>query len=249
MPAEPGPRPRALLAWSGGKDAAWALHTLRRRGGVEVVGLLATVTGDEARSSMQWVRVDVLRAQAAAAGLPLLESRIPPGCDNARYEAALADALATARARWPGIDGIAFGDLLLADIRAWREALCERLGWSALFPLFDADTAGLARDMLAGGLRAALCCVDTEQLDAAFAGRGFDAALLDALPAAVDPCGERGEFHTCVSDGPMFAAPLALERGGTVLRDGRFACTDFRLADRGAARRGSSRGPRPRTPA
>lgn len=232
MPPESrgGARPRALLAWSGGKDAAWALHVLRERGEVEVVGLLTTITEGHERASMQGIRVDVLRAQAAATGLALLESRIPQDCDNARYEAAFAAALDEARARWPGIDRIAFGDLLLADIRAWREALCARLGWTALFPLFGADTAAVVRGMRVGGLRAALCCVDTRQLDAAFAGRDFDAGLLASLPEGVDPCGENGEFHTCVADGPMFAAPLMLERGDTLLRDGRFAYTDFRLA-------------------
>ncbi|MGY1458631.1 Dph6-related ATP pyrophosphatase [Luteimonas sp. A534] len=230
MPAEPAPRLHALLAWSGGKDAAWALHALRDGGELEVVGLLTTITEGFERASMQGVRVDVLRAQAAAAGLPLIESRIPQDCDNARYEAAFADALADARARWPGIAHIAFGDLLLADVRAWREALCERLGWGAVFPLFGRETETLAREMIAGGLRATLCCVDTQQLDAAFAGRDFDAALLDALSDGVDSCGERGEFHTCVSDGPMFSAPLALQPGETVLRDARFAYTDVWLA-------------------
>jgi uncharacterized protein (TIGR00290 family) len=223
------PRPQALLAWSGGKDAAWALHVLRQRGEVDVVGLLSTISAGDERASMQGIRVDVLRAQAAAAGLPLLEMRIAHGCDNACYEAAFAATLAKAQARWPGITRIAFGDLLLADIHAWREALCTRLGWTALFPLFGADTAALARDMLAGGLRAELCCVDTTQLDAVFSGRDFDADLLAALLAAVDPCGENGEFHTCVSDGPMFTAPLTLARGETDLRDGRFAVTDFKI--------------------
>src|SRR5690606_33867791 len=129
---------------------------------------------------------------------------------NAGYEAAFAAALEEARARWPGIAAIAFGDLLLADIRTWREALCARLGWRALFPLFGRETAAVARDMLAGGLEAALCCVDTQQLDGRFAGRAFDARFLANLPAAVDPCGEHGEFHTCVSAGPMFGMPLVL---------------------------------------
>lgn len=129
-----------------------------------------------------------------------------------------------------GIQHVAFGDLFLEDIRDYRKALCARLGWTAHVPLFGSDTARLARGMIEGGLRAHLCCVDTTQLDAGFAGRAFDAALLDALPAGVDPCGERGEFHTCVSAGPMFAAPLTFERGDTVLRDGRFAYTEFTLA-------------------
>ncbi|MBJ7575241.1 ATP-binding protein [Luteimonas sp. MC1828] len=223
------PRPPALLAWSGGKDAAWALHALRQRGEIDVVGLLATISAGTERASMQYIRVDVLHAQAAAAGLPLLEMRIPESCDNACYEAAFAATLAEAQARWPGITRIAFGDLLLADIRAWREALCARLGWTALFPLFGAATAALARDMIAGGLRAQLCCVDTTQLDIAFAGHDFDLALFAALPATVDPCGENGEFHTCVSDGPMFDAPLSLVASETDLHGGRFALTDFAL--------------------
>ena len=220
-------KPAAILSWSGGKDAAWALHALRQRGEVEVVGLLTTITEGYERIAMQGIRVDVLHAQAGAAGLPVIESRIPQRVDNARYEAGFADALARARQRWPGLRHVAFGDLFLADIRAWREALCARLGWTPLFPLFGSDTARLARAMLDGGLRASLCCVDTQQLDAAFAGRAFDPALLAALPAGVDPCGENGEFHTCVAAGPMFAHAIALQRGETVLRDGRFAYTDF----------------------
>jgi diphthamide synthase (EF-2-diphthine--ammonia ligase) len=125
---------------------------------------------------------------------------------------------------------MAFGDLFLADIRAYREAMCARLGWTPLFPLFGSDTALLARDMIAGGQRAMVCCVDTQQLDAAFSGRAFDASLLAELPAGVDPCGENGEFHTCVSAGPMFAQPLALAQGETVLRDGRFSYTDFLIS-------------------
>jgi uncharacterized protein (TIGR00290 family) len=223
-------KPAAILSWSGGKDAAWALHALRQRGEVEVVGLLTTITEGYERIAMQGIRVEVLHAQAAAAGLPVIEARIPQRADNARYEAGFADALARARQRWPGLRHVAFGDLYLADIRAWREALCARLGWTPLFPLFGSDTARLARAMLDGGLRASLCCVDTQQLDAAFAGRAFDPALLAALPAGVDPCGENGEFHTCVAAGPMFAHAIALQRGETVLRDGRFAYTDFLAA-------------------
>ena len=220
----------ALLAWSGGKDAAWALHVLRQRGQVEVVALLSTVTCEYARASMQGVRVEVLRAQARAAGLPLLQASLPAQCDNARYEAAMAAALDQAQARWPGLRTAAFGDLALADIRAWREQRLAAADWELLTPLFGSDTAALAREMQAAGLRAELCCVDTQQLDARWAGHRFDPALLEALPSGVDPCGENGEFHTCVWDGPMFAAPLDLERGATVLRDGRFAYTDFILA-------------------
>jgi len=220
-------KPAVILSWSGGKDAAWALHALRRRGEVEVVGLLTTITEGYERIAMQGIRVEVLHAQAAAAGLPVIETRIPQRADNASYEAGFADALARARQRWPGLRHVAFGDLFLADIRAWREALCARLGWTPLFPLFGSDTARLARAMLDGGLRASLCCVDTQQLEAAFAGRAFDTQLLADLPAGADPCGENGEFHTCVAAGPMFAYAIALQRGETVLRDGRFAYTDF----------------------
>lgn len=221
-----------LLSWSGGKDAAWALHELRGDPSLEMVGLLTTVTDGHERVSMQGIRVDVARAQAAAVGLPLLEARIPQAADNATYVASFCAALAQARQRWPGLDTIAFGDLFLADIRAWRESLCASLGWQPLFPVFDAtgETAALARRMQAAGLRAHVCCVDTTQLDARFAGRAFDQSLLDDLPPGVDPCGERGEFHTCVAAGPMFDRALDLVRGETVLRDGRFAYTDFLLA-------------------
>lgn len=218
-----------LLSWSGGKDAAWCLHALRQRGDVRVVGLLTTVTAGYERVAMHGIRRNVLHAQADAVGLPLIEATLPPQCDNAVYEAVFANALDAARLRWPGLDTIAFGDLFLADVRAWREALCTRLGWRIETPLFGTDTAMLARAMIDGGLRTTLCCVDVEQLDADFSGRAFDAVLLAQLPAACDPCGENGEFHTLVHDGPMFHRSLALRRGDRVLRDGRFAYTDFLL--------------------
>jgi len=218
-----------LLAWSGGKDSAWTLHTLRQQRGYDVVALLTTITADHDRSSMQGVRRDVIRAQTQAAGLPLLEADIRAGGSNDEYDAAMAAALADAARRWPGLRTVAFGDLFLEDIRAWRVQRCEAMGWHVLTPLFGRDTGALAREMIAGGLRAGLCCVDTTQLAGSFAGRDFDAALLADLPAHIDPCGENGEFHTCVRDGPMFAAPLRLRRGDTVLRDGRFAYTDFVL--------------------
>lgn len=218
-----------LLSWSGGKDAAWTLHVLRQRADVEVVGLLTTITEGHERIAMQGIHVDVLHAQAAACGLPVIEAWMPQRASNAIYEATFAKALGDARARWPTLAHIAFGDLLLADIRAYREALCARLGWTPLFPLFGSDTATLALTIQAGGLQAHVCCVDTQQLDAAFAGRAFDAQLLADLPAGIDPCGENGEFHTCVQAGPMFQRPLDLARGDTVLRDGRFAYTDFSL--------------------
>ena len=218
--------PAVMLSWSGGKDAAWTLHRLRESG-TAVAGLITTVTAGYERVSMQGIRRAVLHAQAQATGLPLIEAGIPPACDNDTYESAFADALARARARWPQVRTVAFGDLFLQDIRDYRVALCARHGWEVATPLFGSDTAALAREMIAGGLRAAVCCVDTQQLAAEFAGRDFDAGLLEALPADTDPCGENGEFHTCVQAGPMFANALALARGDTVLRDGRFAYTDF----------------------
>ncbi|SEM36803.1 MJ0570-related uncharacterized domain-containing protein [Pseudoxanthomonas sp. GM95] len=219
-----------ILAWSGGKDSAWTLHALRQRDDVEVVALLTTITADYDRSSMQGVRREVIRAQAAAADLPLIEQDIAARGDNAGYDTAMAHALQRAQTRWPALRTAAFGDLFLQDIRDYRVQRLSAIGWDVMTPLFDADTAALARQMLAGGLRAGLCCVDTTQLDAGFAGRDFDHALLAALPTSIDPCGERGEFHTCVWDGPMFRAPLALQRGQTVLREGRFAYTDWVLS-------------------
>lgn len=221
-----------LLSWSGGKDAAWALHVLRQREDVEVVALLSTLTEGHDRSSMQGVRDEVLRMQADAAGLPLLRAWIPQACDNAGYLLRMTQSLDEARQRWPALRTLAFGDLLLEDIRQWRQRQYAALDWDCLFPLFGHDTAALARQMVDAGLRARLCCVDTRVLDAAFAGRAFDHALLDALPAGIDACGENGEFHTCVSAGPMFRAPLDLRTGETVLREARYAYTDVMPAQR-----------------
>ena len=218
-----------VLSWSGGKDAAWTLQALRASAGFEVVALLTTVTSGYERIAMHGIRRDVLQAQARAVGVPVIEATIPPQCDNATYEASFANALEEVRRRFPSCKDIAFGDLFLADVKAWREALCARLGWTPRFPLFGSDTSELARAMIEGGLRAHLCCVDTQQLDATFSGRAFDADLLRELPASCDPCGERGEFHTLVHDGPMFAHPLAVARGESVLRDGRFAYVDFSI--------------------
>lgn len=222
-----GARLPVLLAWSGGKDAAWTLHVLRQRDDVEVVGLLTTITREYDRVSMQGIRRSVLHAQASATGLPLIEAVIPAACGNDDYERAMADALADAARRWPTLRTVAFGDLFLEDIRTYRVRHLAGIGWEAVTPLFGADTAALAKEMIEGGLTAHLCCVDTRQLDARFAGRAFDGTLLRALPPTVDPCGENGEFHTCVSAGPMFAKPLALTQGDTELRDGRFAFTDY----------------------
>jgi uncharacterized protein (TIGR00290 family) len=212
-----------LLSWSGGKDSAWTLHALRRDPRWRVIGLLTTVTAEYERVSIHGLRREILQAQAAACGLPVIEARIPPRADNAAYEAAFAAALAG----FGTVRHIAFGDLFLADVRAYREALCAKLRWTPVFPLFGADTADLAREMIGAGLRATLCCIDTRQLDAGFAGREFDTDLLADLPAGVDPCGERGEFHTCAFAGPMFARPLALRPGDRILRDDRFQYLDL----------------------
>jgi uncharacterized protein (TIGR00290 family) len=213
-------RQRALLAWSSGKDSAWALHALRTRGEVEVVGLLTTVNEAFGRVAMHGVRESLLEAQAAAAGLPLWKVPLPWPCPNEVYEARLGAA--TLRARDAGITRVAFGDLYLPDVRAYRERQLADSGVEALFPLWTTpdDTPALARRMLAGGLRAIVACVDPALAPPQLAGRAFDAALLAELPASVDPCGERGEFHTFCWDGPMFAAPIPVRVGEVVTRDG-----------------------------
>jgi uncharacterized protein (TIGR00290 family) len=217
------------LAWSGGKDSSLALGALRADPTVEVVALLTTITRDFDRISMHGVRRSVLAAQVAALDLPLVEAPIPAAASNAIYEEALATALAELRRRYPELRHLAFGDLFLEEVRAYRERILPPFGWTPLFPLWGRETAGLARDFVASGFRAILTCVDTEQLGAEFAGREFDAMLLAELPATVDPCGERGEFHTCVFDGPIFSHPLPLRVGERVRRDGRFEYCDVAL--------------------
>lgn len=215
---------RVLLAWSSGKDSAWTLYRLQRDANVEICGLLTTVNTQFDRVAMHGTRRTVLEAQAAAAGLPLWVVPLPWPCSNAIYEERMAEACARAVAE--KIDAVAFGDLFLADVRAYRERQLAPTGLEPLFPLWEIPTAELAREMMAGGLRARLSCVDTRQLPGAFAGREFDADLLRELPEGTDPCGERGEFHTCVYAGPMFNSPLKLENGEIVERDG-FMFADF----------------------
>lgn len=215
---------RVLLSWSSGKDSAWALHQMHRDPFIEVVALLSTINAEFQRVAMHGTRRSVLEAQADAAGLPLWTVPLPWPCTNEIYEQRMAEACTRAVAE--KIDAVAFGDLFLADVRAYRERQLAPTGLTPLFPLWDIPTDQLAHAMIAGGLRARLTCVDTRQLTADFAGRDFDAALLAALPASADPCGERGEFHTCVYAGPMFSAPLDLDAGEVVNRDG-FAYADF----------------------
>jgi len=214
-----GSRTRALLAWSSGKDSAWTLHVLRREHPeVEVVGLLTTVNQAFDRVAMHAVRRELLAAQAAAVGLPLLTVEIPYPCSNAEYEAAMEAAME--RARGDGITAVAFGDLFLEDVRRYREDRMRGTGLEPLFPIWGVPTDVLARRMIDGGLRARLTCVDPRKLPAAFAGRDFDAALLADLPPDIDPCGERGEFHSFAYDGPMFARAVAIRSGEVVDRDG-----------------------------
>jgi uncharacterized protein (TIGR00290 family) len=217
-------RPKAIVSWSSGKDSAFALHETRQAHELDVVGLLTTVTTAFARVSMHGVREELLARQVAATGLPCRTIGIPSPCPNEVYERELLAGLAAARDE--GITHVVFGDLFLADVRAYREALLARLGLICVFPLWQRDTATLAREMLALGVRAILTCVDPRQLEASFVGRDYDGALLAELPASVDSCGERGEFHTFVTDGPMFREPIAVRRGEVVLRDG-FAFADL----------------------
>lgn len=211
-------KPRALLSWSSGKDAAWSLHVLRQQGEVEVVGLLTTVNRTFERVAMHAVREELLEKQAEAAGLPLWKVDIPFPCPNEAYEAAMGAACAKAVAE--GIEVMAFGDLFLEDVRDYRIQKLAGTGLRPHFPLWGRDTAALAREMIAGGLKATLTCVDPKALDPSFAGRDFNEALLADLPATADPCGERGEFHSFAWDGPPFRQPVPIERGGVVARDG-----------------------------
>ena len=219
-----------LIAWSGGKDCLMALQRLRADPDWEVVALLTTITRQFDRVAMHGIRRDVLHAQARALELPLVECTIEWPSSNESYEAAHAQALRSTRERWPGLHHCAFGDLFLADVRAYRERQLARDGWSGVFPLWGSDTRELSREFTAQGHRAVLTCVDTSQLDGSFSGRDYDAALLGELPESVDPCGERGEFHTLSYGGPLFAHDLDLRRGESVLREQRFQYTDFLLA-------------------
>jgi uncharacterized protein (TIGR00290 family) len=208
-----------LLSWSSGKDSAWALHVLRAAGDVEVVGLLTTLNAAFDRVAMHAVRRSLLEAQARAARLPLLTVPIPWPCTNEAYEAAWALGLTEARESL-AITHVAFGDLFLEDVRAYRERQLQGTGLEPLFPLWGLPTADLARSMVEGGLHAVLTCVDPRRLPRSFAGRSFDATLLADLPDGVDPCGEAGEFHTFACAGPMFTAPLPVTVGEVVERDG-----------------------------
>ena len=211
-------RPRAVVSWSSGKDSAWALETVRRDNNIDIVGLLTTVTEGYGRVSMHGVREDILAAQAERTGLACVTVRIPPRCSNADYEEAFLRALA--RARRAGVTQIVFGDLFLEDVRRYRERMLAGCGIEPVFPLWGRGTGELAREMIAGGLSAVVVCLDPRRLARSFAGRAFDSRFVNDLPPGVDPCGENGEFHTCVTGGPMFTRALEVVSGAVVEREG-----------------------------
>lgn len=214
-----------LFNWSGGKDSAMALARMLADDRYRVVELLTTVTEAYDRVSMHGVRRELLRTQAASIGLPLRELVIPSPCSNEQYEAAMSELLAGYIER--GVTTMAFGDIHLEGIRQYRESKLSPLGLTAVFPLWGDNTTELARQFVADGFRAVITCVDTQQLDASFTGRELDEALFADLPVGIDPCGENGEFHSFVYDGPMFAKPVLFTRGETVLREERFSFIDL----------------------
>lgn len=218
---------KIALSWSGGKDSAWALHLLRQQAEYEVVALVTTLNSHFNRVAIHGFREELLDAQAASIGLPLWKIPLPWPCTNEDYEARMRAVCDRATAE--ELVGFAFGDLFLEEIRAYREKMLAPTGLKPIFPVWGIPTDGLARTMIAGGLRARLTCVDLKHLDARFAGRDFDDSLLRDLPASVDPCGERGEFHTFVYDAPVFREPVACRYDHTVERDG-YAYAE--LADR-----------------
>jgi len=220
-------RQPVVLSWSGGKDSALALAELQRSDEFEPVALLTSVTRGYDRISVHGVRRTLLEAQAQSIGLPLVEISLEQNSSNDAYESAFHRALDDIRARFPEVKHVGFGDLFLEDVRAYRERLLAGSGFSPIFPIWGRNTADLAREFIAGGFRARLVCVDTTQLDAGFAGRDFDISLLADLPPSADPCGERGEFHTFVSDGPIFDSAIACNPGEKLLRDNRFRYCDL----------------------
>jgi uncharacterized protein (TIGR00290 family) len=211
-----------LFCWSGGKDSAMALHTLLRQNDVYVVALLTTVTDEYNRISMHGVRRELLEKQAQSIGLPLHEVRIPPQCVNSIYEARMEEALRVHHAK--GVRAVAFGDIFLEDLRAWREKNLARIGMTALFPIWKRDTRELIRHFHASRFRAIAVCVDSKVLDPTFAGRELDESFFRDLPLHVDPCGENGEFHTFVFDGPIFHHPIPVRTGEVIQRDSFVFC-------------------------
>jgi len=222
-----GHAPPALVSWSSGKDAAFALYDVLRTKVVEPVGLLTTVTESFDRVSIHGVREELLRAQATVLGLPLTVVKIPYPCPNEVYEREMGRCLTEVRAK--GIRHVVFGDLFLEDIRSYREARMAEVEMECVFPLWHRPTDRLAQEMIDAGFRSRLVCVDPRVLSRSFAGRAFDQRLLADLPAQVDPCGERGEFHTFVEDAPIFRSPIRVHPGEVVERDG-FVFADLKPA-------------------
>jgi uncharacterized protein (TIGR00290 family) len=217
---------KALISWSSGKDSAWTLHVLRQSGGYEIAGLLTTMNAEFDRVAMHGTRRELVEAQAEAAGLPLITVPLPWPCSNEQYEAAMRKACAQAVSE--GVEVMAFGDLFLEDVRKYREDKLAGSGLTPVFPLWGQPTRELVREMLAAGVRARIVCVDPKKLPKEFAGRDLDETLLDTMPKDVDPCAERGEFHTVAYAGPMFRYPILVESGEVVERDG-FVFADVRV--------------------
>jgi uncharacterized protein (TIGR00290 family) len=220
--SEPRTPQDVLFCWSGGKDSAMALHALRVAGDCRVTALLTTVTEEYDRISMHGVRRALLERQAESIGLPLHAVLIPPQCINATYEERMKEALERHFAR--GVCRVAFGDIFLEDLRVYREKNLALVGMQAVFPIWKRDTRELAREFVRLGFRAIAVCVDPRALDASFGGRELDASFFADLPPGVDPCGENGEFHTYVFDGPIFKEPIAIRVGEKVMRDGFCFC-------------------------
>jgi uncharacterized protein (TIGR00290 family) len=215
--------PKAFVSWSSGKDSAFALCEARRLGLAEIVGVVTTVNERYDRVAMHGVRSELLDRQIEALNLPAIKVLIPSPCTNEVYEARMAEACASIKAS--GVDHMIFGDLFLAEIRAYRERTLAAIGMTPIFPLWGRNTLHLAGEMIDSGLVAYLVCLDPNRTPAKFAGRRFDATLLQEIPQYLDPCGENGEFHTVVTQGPMFSAPIGVSIGQTVARDG-FVFTD-----------------------
>jgi uncharacterized protein (TIGR00290 family) len=228
---------KTLLSWSSGKDSAWALHVLSRRPDLEIVGLMTTVNQLYQRVAIHAVRLELLKLQAEAVGLPLHIIDLPSPCSNAEYEAVMKTFVVASREQ--GIECMTFGDLFLADIKEYREAKLAGSGITPLFPLWKMPTKQLAEEMISSGMRAVVTCVDPKQLPPEFAGREFNAEFLSTLPSAVDPCGERGEFHTFAFDGPMFKKPVSIEVGEIAERDGFVYADVFPASQKQALGRGA----------
>lgn len=219
------PGEKAVLSWSGGKDSALALHEMQQAGDCRVVALLTTITEEYDRSSMHGVRRVLIEQQADSVGIALEQVSLSPAASNEEYESRMGELLERYKSK--GVCTAVFGDIFLADVRKYREDRLASIGMQAAFPLWGRDTAELARTFIRQGFKAVIVCVDTEQMDPAYAGRVLDQGLLDSLPPGVDPCGENGEFHSFVYDGPNFKFPIAHRKGEIVLRDERFAFCDL----------------------